>query len=111
MSELELLERKIQKLPARERARFRAWFAEFDWEEWDRQLERDIKAGKLDSLARKARKDHAEGRTKRGVSLRSAQQRTWMKGFGGLADLKDENARIVKLIEDEFERVEPEDRR
>ena len=64
MSELELLERKIQKLPARELARFRAWFNEFDWDEWDRQLKRDIKAGKLDSLARKARQDHAAGRTK-----------------------------------------------
>lgn len=34
----------------------------------------------------------------------------WMKGFGGLADLRAENARIMKLIDDEFEQVEPEDR-
>jgi len=34
----------------------------------------------------------------------------WMKGFGALADLKEESARIMKSIEEEFEQVEPEDR-
>lgn len=32
----------------------------------------------------------------------------WMKGFGGLADLGAETARIRGLIEDEFESIEPE---
>jgi hypothetical protein len=31
-----------------------------------------------------------------------------MKGFGGLADLATESARIRGLIADEFEAVEPE---
>jgi len=31
----------------------------------------------------------------------------WMKGFGGLADLRDETARISGLIEEEFELIEP----
>lgn len=31
-----------------------------------------------------------------------------MKGFGGLADLATETTRIRKLIEDEFESIEPE---
>lgn len=31
-----------------------------------------------------------------------------MKGFGGLADLANETARIRQLIEDEFESIEPE---
>ena len=34
----------------------------------------------------------------------------WMKGFGALADLREESARIAKAIEDEFEQIEPEDR-
>ena len=34
----------------------------------------------------------------------------WMKGFGALANLKSENARIMALIEEEFEQIEPEDR-
>jgi hypothetical protein len=37
-------------------------------------------------------------------------QPPWMKGFGGLANIKAENARIMKLIEAEFEHIEPEDR-
>lgn len=32
----------------------------------------------------------------------------WMKGFGGLADLGAETARICDLIEEEFESIEPE---
>ncbi len=32
----------------------------------------------------------------------------WMKGFGGLADLAGETARIRALIEQEFESLEPE---
>ncbi|MFM7290041.1 MAG: hypothetical protein ACKO6B_02280 [Planctomycetia bacterium] len=32
----------------------------------------------------------------------------WMQGFGGLADLADETARIRALIEEEFESIEME---
>ena len=33
----------------------------------------------------------------------------WMAGFGGLSDLGDEHRRILETIEDEFERLAPED--
>ena len=33
----------------------------------------------------------------------------WMAGFGGLADLRDENRRILTLVEEEFERLSPDD--
>ena len=33
----------------------------------------------------------------------------WMAGFGALADLSDENRRILDAIEEEFERLAPED--
>jgi hypothetical protein len=33
----------------------------------------------------------------------------WMKFAGALADLHEENVRIAKIIEDEFEQIEPED--
>lgn len=36
-----------------------------DWEVWDRKLERDIAAGKLDSLADKALREHSEGKSAR----------------------------------------------
>ncbi len=49
MSELEEIEQKIQKLPPDELAKFRAWFTEFDHLLWDRQIEADSKAEKLNS--------------------------------------------------------------
>ena len=33
----------------------------------------------------------------------------WMAGFGALSDLAAENRRVLALIEDEFERLPPED--
>lgn len=33
----------------------------------------------------------------------------WMQSFGKLRSLRSENARINRLIEEEFERIEPED--
>ncbi len=33
----------------------------------------------------------------------------WMKGFGALADLEEENRRIEGLIAEAFGRIEPED--
>ncbi len=41
---------------------FCRWFTKFDAEAWDRQFKADIKAGKLDSLAERALRDHAAGR-------------------------------------------------
>ena len=32
-----------------------------------------------------------------------------MAGFGALSDLSDEHRRVLDLIEDEFERLSPED--
>jgi hypothetical protein len=63
MSKVNDLERQIQGLSAEELAAFRQWFAEFDAEAWDRQFESDAKAGKLDSLAQRARETHAAGKS------------------------------------------------
>jgi hypothetical protein len=54
----------VQRLPKRELARFRKWFAEYDAAVWDRQLAADAAAGKLDALIREAQRDHRAGRTK-----------------------------------------------
>ncbi|HEV8614830.1 MAG TPA: hypothetical protein VGU22_04990 [Methylomirabilota bacterium] len=64
MGNVEKIERDVQALSPEELAQFRAWFLEYDWVAWDRQLERDVKAGKLDHLADKALRDHAAGNTK-----------------------------------------------
>jgi hypothetical protein len=37
---------------------------EQDWAEWDRQIERDSAAGKLDGLMKRALADHAAGKSR-----------------------------------------------
>jgi hypothetical protein len=63
MSNVENIERQIEALSPEELATLRAWFLEFDWAAWARQIEADIKAGKLDRFAQDAFRDHSSGRT------------------------------------------------
>jgi len=63
MEKIENIERQIEALSPEELAQFRAWFLEFDWAAWDRQLATDIQAGKLDQLVQEARRNHAAGKT------------------------------------------------
>jgi len=51
VSNVETIERQVEALSAAELAAFRKWFREFDAAAWDRQIEEDIQAGKLDRLA------------------------------------------------------------
>ena len=48
MSEVEQIESQIKKLSPEELAELGAWFAEFDAQTWDRQIEADSTAGKFD---------------------------------------------------------------
>lgn len=57
------IEKQLRELSPQELAEFREWFAEFDAEVWDRQFEADVEAGKLDALAERALRAHAEGRS------------------------------------------------
>jgi hypothetical protein len=63
MGKIEKIEQDVQALSPEELAQFRAWFLEYDWAIWDRQIERDAEAGRLDSLAARALRDHAAGKT------------------------------------------------
>ena len=63
MGKVEKIEQDVQALSPEELAQFRAWFLEYDWAAWDRQVERDVQAGRLDALAEKALCDHAAGKT------------------------------------------------
>ena len=62
MSTVQEIERAVKALPGDDLVRFRAWFAEFDSDVWDRQMEEDIRAGRLDWLADEAEKELREGR-------------------------------------------------
>jgi hypothetical protein len=63
MGRIEDIEQQVQALSSEELTLFRAWFLEFDWAAWDRQLERDVRAGKLDAVAERALRDHGSGQT------------------------------------------------
>lgn len=43
------------------------------------------------------------------TSSACGEEAPWMAGFGALADLSDENRRVLGLIEEEFETLDPED--
>lgn len=64
MSELEQLEQRIRNLSPDELAKFREWFIEFDHLMWDRQIEADSKAGKLDGLVAEALADFKAGKAR-----------------------------------------------
>ncbi|TMA10055.1 MAG: hypothetical protein E6J89_11335 [Deltaproteobacteria bacterium] len=64
MSKVKNIEREIQKLTPSELEAFRRWFREYDSDEWDRQIEEDVRAGKLDKLAEEALAAHRAGKSK-----------------------------------------------
>jgi hypothetical protein len=63
MTSVREIEEAILRLSPAELAAFRAWYTEFDAAEWDRQIEEDIAAGRLDTLAEEALADLHAGRT------------------------------------------------
>jgi hypothetical protein len=58
------IERAIERLAPDDLARFRAWFERFDSERFDRALEQDAQAGKLDSFAEEALGAYRAGQTR-----------------------------------------------
>jgi hypothetical protein len=62
MSTVQDIENAIRQLSPQDLAAFRAWFAEFDAAGWDRQLEVDVAAGRLDQLAEEALQELRAGR-------------------------------------------------
>ena len=63
-NKVETLEKEIKDLSRDELTSFRNWFVKFDAAEWDRQIENDIKTGKLDQLAEKALAAHKRGKSR-----------------------------------------------
>ena len=51
------IESAIAKLPPGEIAKLAKWFEEFYAQRWDEQIERDLKAGRLDALLEEAKQD------------------------------------------------------
>lgn len=64
MSTVPEIQAAIEKLSPAEKLKLEKWFAEFQADAWDAQIEEDIKAGKLDHLIAQAEADIAAGRTR-----------------------------------------------
>ena len=64
MARVEELANEVQQLNRDELAAFRDWFRKYDSDEWDKEIEEDILAGRLDKLANEAIAEHKAGRTK-----------------------------------------------
>jgi hypothetical protein len=64
MTKIEKIEQDVRKLKRDDLSAFRRWFREFDSDEWDRQIEEDVLAGKLDKLAEEALAAHRAGKSK-----------------------------------------------
>ena len=55
------LERAVEQLGREDLAAFREWFLSFESAEWDSQIDRDISAGKLDTLAEEGIAEYKAG--------------------------------------------------
>lgn len=64
MASIEEIKSAIETLSPLEFARLRNWLLEKDWHEWDRQIEADSEAGKLDFLIDEAAEEKANGTLK-----------------------------------------------
>jgi len=64
MTRVAKLEKEGHQLRRDELSALRDWFRKYDSYAWDREIEKDILAGRLDRLAEEAIEAHKAGRTK-----------------------------------------------
>jgi hypothetical protein len=64
MSTVEEITAAIERLPADQVSRIRAWLEEHAERRWDEQIARDEQAGRLDALIDRALDEHRAGRTR-----------------------------------------------
>ena len=64
MSSLVKIQQDILALPQVEYLQLRKWFSELDWDNWDREIEADSEAGKLDFLVEEAHEEKEKGTLK-----------------------------------------------
>lgn len=60
--DIEEIEAVISGLPAAELSRFSQWFEEFTADQWDRQIEQDVRSGRLDTALKRADDHYEAGR-------------------------------------------------
>ena len=55
------IQKAIKDLPKADYARLKRWVDEYDWEQWDRQIEADSEEGRLDFLLDEAAEAKRQG--------------------------------------------------
>jgi hypothetical protein len=64
MISVEVLEKQITELDNESFSKLRDWFIEFEQSRWEKQIEADSNAGKLDFLIDAALAEHQAGKTR-----------------------------------------------
>lgn len=64
MVKVDEIKAAIETLPEEDYVQLRQWFSEKDWQKWDRQIEMDLKLGKLDFLVKEAFNEKDKGKLK-----------------------------------------------
>ena len=64
MAKVDELKNESEKLPKEEFSELVRWLSEKDWERWDKEIEADSEAGKLDFLVREAWDAKRKGKLK-----------------------------------------------
>lgn len=65
MPNIAKIQEDILALSKTDYQQLRQWFNELEWDEWDRQIEEDSNAGKLDFLIAEAREAEEKGTLKK----------------------------------------------
>jgi hypothetical protein len=64
MTKVEFPAREVEQLAPEELSAFRAWFVAHESQAWDRDLEEDVAAGRLDHLAHESLAEYERGETR-----------------------------------------------
>ena len=64
MASVAKIQEEILALSETDYLQLKQWFSELEWDEWDRQIEADSNAGKLDFLIAEAREAKEKGTLK-----------------------------------------------
>ncbi len=98
------IEQAITQLSPQDYIRLREWFEEFEAKEWDEQIERDTKSGKLDKIAEKALNEYRAGKIQEQpanpMSTTQATAEVFWSAFNVLP-VEEKRAVIQRIILDE----------
>jgi hypothetical protein len=105
----------IQRLPASEGWKLLRWLEDYLNEEWDKEMERDAREGRLDHLIEEARADYKAGRCKPLdeiinepwilAALSKAARGDPRRGAGDLSDVARKSARSSAALQESSGRL------